>query len=649
MKKSFLRVLFCFVVVQDVMASLSDRDRRVNVDQTLKAILGSSASYSNLRARVLSSTTVTTSDCSAIRSAPYPAELQLFYEYSVEFNPGRAVNLVDLERAIANVVAIQLSICDTSGQPVFKVLTGTPHRFSDKSKSRSEEWFNVHNSSRGTTQKVQHLSIVCRPKENDNNGCIVVKGQTSSLLDNDSSLVRNTAYDAIENGLLDPDLLDGYTDSVVRTAFLSRGDAFLLEAGQASNLSNDRGSRLSPITATIAVAAASVSFVVASVFCYGFMNRNGRHHPEPSVRHKGRALKTRDRKVASGSLGGRARRHFVRLEDLSASSISHVTPSLTPMSQGYDCDFEETDFQGHVDGCNPAIAWSVSDITSDSVSVRSGVSRTPSTLERIEEEEEDREKDSDFESLAKENATGTSQVREKVEDYDCRSLRRSEMMDVSDLDACFTIAPTPKNAIPSGTKSDSREKSGDVEVNGVTYADISAVGYEETEPDTSDSDFSGSSLLVLPDFAENVHGTVDVISETKIETIDASKNTLQFSCSKSDDTTKFLNDEAQVDGDVGDISVTETETSSIQQDNEDFSGNNEYDSVNNQTKPGEENGLRGNNGYDSAHSLNNPTEGPTTTESSGAEHPSRSGERKSNADDSIDEWVSELLEQYSSQ
>lgn len=88
---------------------------------------------SKLRARKLTSTTVTTSDCNSIRLSPYPAELQLFYEYSIEFRAGRAVSLTDLEQAIANTVAVRLNICDTSGRPVFKVRTDAPHRFSDTS------------------------------------------------------------------------------------------------------------------------------------------------------------------------------------------------------------------------------------------------------------------------------------------------------------------------------------------------------------------------------------------------------------------------------------------------------------------------------------------------------------------------------------
>jgi hypothetical protein len=447
--------------------------------------------------------------------------------------------------------------------------------------------------------------------------------------------------------------LDGYTDSVVQTAFLSRGDAFLVEAGQASNQGNHGDSGLSPVTATIAVAAAAVSFVVLSVFCYGCLQRDGRHHPEPSVRHKGRALKSSNRTVVSGSLGGRSRRHFVRLEDLSASSISHVTPSLTPMSHGYDCDFEEPDVQGYEYGCNPAIAWSVSDITSDSVSVRSSVSRSPSTLERIEEEEEDREKESDLESLAKAegNATGTSQVREKVEDYDCKSLKRSEMMDVSDVEACFMIAPSLGES-PIGAQCGSRRESFDCVVKEDTQlkrkddTDVPCAGCKGSAPETSYSDFSCSSMLVLYDLEDHVLVTSAAMSDTS----DGNVRNLELSCSKSNDTIEFLDSEAQVHGNVGEVSGTERETklqisdSNIQDESHDFCDNDEDDSDENLTKLAEDKDYIDESV--SLNSLNKLTESLTTSELSGVEFPYRSEERNSNVDDSIDEWVSELLEHY---
>ncbi|KAG7360852.1 hypothetical protein IV203_035951 [Nitzschia inconspicua] len=540
--------LICLLFIGSAMASAL---LVTLAEPNVTTIIEASTSSPHLRARVLSSATVTTPDCSAIRLAPYPAELQLFYDYSVEFKRGRAVSLTDLERAIANAVAVKLNTCDASGRPLFKVRTDVPHRFSDS---------------------------ICTAKVTETNGCILIKGQTNILLDNESNLVRAKAYDAIENGLMDPKLLEGYTDSVVQTSFLSRGKALLVEAGQDNGGSN----YMSPITATIAVAAASVSFVVASVLCYGFMKRDTRNHPEPSIRHKGRSLKTSTRTVVSDSIGGRARRHFVRLEDLSASPASYMTASLTPMSAGFDYGNEETEIQGYDENDNPAIAWSVSDITSDSASLRSGVSRSPSMLERIEEEEEEREKESDNEGehdcvtngVQNEFRSGTSQDYRKVEDYDCKSLRRHEMLDVSDLDACFTIAPVPRDVqstastITDGRKDaveevivndtqmdgssdqiddaadgssdeiddDATELDGSLDdiVDDATESDGSSDQIVDDAAALSESDFSESSLLVQADVTDSTFETKQTLHEVKPGTRDPGELKLELSHSTSD-------------------------------------------------------------------------------------------------------------------
>jgi hypothetical protein len=136
------------------------------------------------------------------------------------------------------------------------------------------------------------------------------------------------------------------------------------------------------VTATVAVAAASVSFIVASIFCYGLMRREIRHHPEPSVRHKNRIQRV-SRTVVSNPMAVKNRRHFVRLDELVATApASFVTTNLNnPTQQEY----------------TPSITWSVSDITSDSASLRSSLSRTTSMLERIEEEGE--ETDNEYEDV----------------------------------------------------------------------------------------------------------------------------------------------------------------------------------------------------------------------------------------------------------
>ena len=83
-------------------------------------------------ARILTGSTITTPKCGNIRTEEYPAELQLFYTYSVEINDD--LLLYDMERAIDNAVVIELDICDVKGRPLYKVRTSTTHSFSTSSK-----------------------------------------------------------------------------------------------------------------------------------------------------------------------------------------------------------------------------------------------------------------------------------------------------------------------------------------------------------------------------------------------------------------------------------------------------------------------------------------------------------------------------------
>lgn len=203
------------------------------------------------------------------------------------------------------------------------------------------------------------------------NTCIVVTGSTAILLDDDSTFVRTKALQAIKYALNDTQFLDSFTDSVVTASFISPLHAALVEYDNDED--NADNENMSPMTVTIAVAAAAVAFAVASIVCYGFLRTAGRRRPAPSPRRKGRSSRSNVRTIGSESLGDmRARRHFVQLHDLTTSPTSVGTASMTPPG----ADYVST------------VAWSVSDITSDSASLPSSVSRTPSKLTRIEEVEE---------------------------------------------------------------------------------------------------------------------------------------------------------------------------------------------------------------------------------------------------------------------
>ena len=130
-----------FLLIIGCTAGHSNSTGGIDTTNKLGIIINNTRPYSNklLRGRSLNSPTVTTPECSAIRLSPYAAELHLSYEYSVEFKAGRAVSLTDLQRAIANAVAVQLDMCDTLGRPVFKVKTDTQHKFSDTGRFQNLE------------------------------------------------------------------------------------------------------------------------------------------------------------------------------------------------------------------------------------------------------------------------------------------------------------------------------------------------------------------------------------------------------------------------------------------------------------------------------------------------------------------------------
>ena len=112
-------------LVDAAHASIHTKDTSTNAE-VYKSLRGS---------RVLGGSTITTPNCSASRDEPYPAELQLFYTYSVDIN--KDLLLHDMERAIDNAVAIELDMCDVQGRPVYKVRTDTTHSFSTSGKCRN--------------------------------------------------------------------------------------------------------------------------------------------------------------------------------------------------------------------------------------------------------------------------------------------------------------------------------------------------------------------------------------------------------------------------------------------------------------------------------------------------------------------------------
>jgi hypothetical protein len=501
--------------------------------------------------RILSGSTITTPNCSAIRTAQYPAELQLFYVYSVEIND--SLLLSDMERAIDNAVAIELDMCDLHGRPVYKIRTSTTHSFSSSGTCLNaiQTWLFLLSK----PYVLNNLSVsfqstgTCDPIV-PGNTCIIVNGETAVLLDenSDATFVRNKVYIGIAHGLGDPDFLNGFTNSVVSAALLLEGHASLVENSdhyhEKMDDSNESSYR-SGITTTVAVAAASVTIVVASIFCYGFIRRPNSH--DPIARHRSRSLrKLGPLTIVSGSqLGAPTRRnHFVRLEDLSASPTSFVTTSISPQSYSntyikkdvQEClsEYSEEEYHHEVN-FNPTVNWSISDITTDSASLRSGVSRTPSMLERIDEEIESQEQhvaEGDVDNSScnfsySEDSTIITKALSKtgivsdddcsegdgdddfyrnpthknIVDFDCASERQDRILDISDLDPCFTILPDTTEDLFCDLDDFSSEGSLDSPLESIVLE--MRMSTEDSDSDsfkTAVSDATLISLLPLHDF-----------------------------------------------------------------------------------------------------------------------------------------------------
>jgi hypothetical protein len=200
--------------------------------------------------------------------------------------------------------------------------------------------------------------------------CFVVTGGTAILLDSNAAFAQDAAYEAISEALSDLDYLKLFAPDIVRAKFLQNLRESLVIPSSGSSTSSETGT----MTATVAIATASVTFVVASMFCYGIMRREFRNPSEPSHRHKQPRKPRRSKsRVVRNPIGiqRKSRDNFVLLDDSSLSET--IFPE------------EESKNELNVYRPNPAFSWSVSDITSDSCSILSSVSRR---LESIVEEEE---------------------------------------------------------------------------------------------------------------------------------------------------------------------------------------------------------------------------------------------------------------------
>jgi len=190
----------------------------------------------------------------------------------------------------------------------------------------------------------------CIPWDNDH-VCHVIDGSTTILLDTGATNAKNLAYDAIKAALANEEFLTDYAPAVATASFLEIGrDSFVVSPPSSRT---DSSTEIQSTTITIIIAASSVSFVVASIFAYGIFRR----HPMGHLK----GLSSPNGKASPGHIG------------------------IKPGSY-YDLDAEQPSlFHLDINDDSPSNTWSVSDITSEG-SIRSGLSRATSTLEKIDEE-----------------------------------------------------------------------------------------------------------------------------------------------------------------------------------------------------------------------------------------------------------------------
>ena len=159
--------------------------------------------------------------------------------------------------------------------------------------------------------------------------------------------------------------LQSFAPNVISAQFLrAKGETLVML--YPGNEGVNQGGSASP-AAKVAIASSSVAFFLVTVFIYGIYRRqNRKRHPQQQILSRRNPNRTKSPPFCNPT-SKKNWQYFARLEDDNGDSSVVV-------SNIYDVKDE------------PSITWSVSDITSESGSVRSIISRGTSRLESIAEE-----------------------------------------------------------------------------------------------------------------------------------------------------------------------------------------------------------------------------------------------------------------------
>lgn len=301
---------------------------------------------------------VTTAACTNIRIEKYPARLDLYYFYTVEYTSesnGAAVDLTGIESAIAHSVASALSECSEHGWPLFAVeIPSVGHAIAGSGTlttchSEHSSLCSTHCLTNTQTNSALKAGY-CDESSLDGIQCRLVRGVTSILLDSGAGDAESVAYNTIERVLDDTLFLNQFTIPDLLSAEFVRPiqeNLILLIADTQDNTSSNSAAK-------IAIATAAVSCLLTCVFLYGMHRARKRSRDRTQTPVKARVA----------HLQAKRRHYFQELEqdEQLAPGWMLADPLQLPA---------------------PSITWSVSDLTSDgSESILSSMSR----LERIDEE-----------------------------------------------------------------------------------------------------------------------------------------------------------------------------------------------------------------------------------------------------------------------
>lgn len=209
----------------------------------------------------------------------------------------------------------------------------------------------------------------CIPQNRDS-FCSIIRGRTNIYLDTGVTDARDIAYTALEAALSDPKFVVLFEPNVTFSRFLRSVHESILLVAADEPTKGDNEAPSTPATLTVAIAISSVVFVVISIFLYGIVRQqkrlNSRHQDAAAQREASRKSR-------------RERRRYFRTMDSNDDSTSVPIAQLT------------TDHDG------TSFPWS--DITSDSASVVSILSRSPSIRLQKIDEEPDHERHAEVEAI----------------------------------------------------------------------------------------------------------------------------------------------------------------------------------------------------------------------------------------------------------